>query len=134
MIIGVILVVVGLVALAYQGVPYTTREKVADLGPVAISTEKKRTIPLRPILGGLALAGGITLLVIGSRKASWALAHDPQIHPGLQSSVGCPVFAPWRGERRRAAEWSGGGGILCPTTSRGNSKAIQVLLSYERKT
>jgi uncharacterized membrane protein HdeD (DUF308 family) len=61
--IGVILIVLGLVALAYQGITYTTREKVIDLGPIEASKETKRTIPLPPVIGIVAIAGGIILLL-----------------------------------------------------------------------
>jgi uncharacterized membrane protein len=67
-IVGILLIVLGVVALAYQGVSYTTREKVIDLGPIEASRETKKTIPLPPVLGGLALAGGITLVVVGSKN------------------------------------------------------------------
>ena len=60
--IGVILIVLGLVALAYQGISYTTREKVVDIGPIEASKETKKTIPLPPVLGIVAVAGGIFLL------------------------------------------------------------------------
>ena len=65
---GIILIVVGLVALAYQGINYTTREKVVDLGPLQVTAEKSKTLPLPPIVGGIALVGGIVLLVLVSRK------------------------------------------------------------------
>jgi hypothetical protein len=61
--IGVILIVLGLVALAYQGISYTTREKVVDLGPIEASKETKRTIPLPPVVGIVSIAGGIFLLL-----------------------------------------------------------------------
>jgi len=66
--LGVILIIVGVVAFAYQGITYTTREKVVDVGPVHMSADKTRTIPLTPIVGAVALAGGIALLVVGSKK------------------------------------------------------------------
>jgi hypothetical protein len=66
--IGIILIVVGIAAFAYQGITYTTREKVVDLGPIQMTAEKTKTIPLPPIVGGIALVGGIVLLVAGSRK------------------------------------------------------------------
>ena len=69
MLCGAALIVLGLIALAYQGVTYTTREKVVDLGPVKITAEKEKTIPLPPILGGFALAGGIALVVVSARKS-----------------------------------------------------------------
>jgi hypothetical protein len=68
-IIAIILIVVGIVAFAYQGITYTSREKVVDLGPVQVTAEKTRTFPLPPIVGGIALVGGIILLLMGSKKA-----------------------------------------------------------------
>jgi hypothetical protein len=69
MLIGIALIALGLIALVYQGITYTTREKVVDLGPLKITAQKEKTIPLPPILGGLALAGGIVLVVVASRKS-----------------------------------------------------------------
>ncbi len=66
--IGIILIVIGIVAFAYQGITYTTREKVVDLGPIQVTADKTKTLPLPPIVGGLALVGGIVLLVIGNKK------------------------------------------------------------------
>ncbi len=66
--IGIILIGIGIVALAYQGITYTTKEKVVDIGPIQMSADKTKTIPLPPILGGIALVGGIVLLVAGSKK------------------------------------------------------------------
>lgn len=65
---GIILIVIGVIAFAYQGITYTTREKVVDLGPIQVTADKTRTLPLPPIVGGLALAGGIALLVMGNKK------------------------------------------------------------------
>jgi uncharacterized membrane protein YidH (DUF202 family) len=67
-IVGIILIVIGVVALAYGGISYTRREKVLDIGPLEATTETRETIPLPPVLGGLALAGGIVLLIAGSRR------------------------------------------------------------------
>ena len=67
-IIAIILIVIGIVAFGYQGITYTTREKVVDLGPVQITAEKTKTFPLPPIVGAIALAGGIGLLVMGRKK------------------------------------------------------------------
>ena len=67
MLIGIVLVVLGVVALAYQGITYTSREKIIDIGPIHATADTKKTIPLSPILGGVALAGGIVLLIIGIR-------------------------------------------------------------------
>jgi len=66
---GIILIVIGIVALAYQGITYTTREKVVDIGPIQMTAEKTKTLPLPPIVGGVALVGGIVLLVMGSKKS-----------------------------------------------------------------
>lgn len=68
--VGVVLIVLGVLALAYQGITYTTREKVIDLGPLQASVDKKKSIPLPPIVGALALAGGVVMVFIGSRKSS----------------------------------------------------------------
>jgi hypothetical protein len=66
--IGIILIVIGIIALAYQGITYTTREKVVDIGPIQMTADKTKTIPLPPIMGGIALVGGIILLVAGGKK------------------------------------------------------------------
>ncbi len=66
--LGIILIVVGIVAFAYQGITYTTREKVVDLGPLQVTAEKTKTLPLPPIVGGISLVGGIVLLVVGKKK------------------------------------------------------------------
>lgn len=65
--IGVILIVLGVVSLAYQGITYTTHKKVLDIGPLEATTEQHKTIPLPPILGGIALVGGVVLLLAGRR-------------------------------------------------------------------
>ena len=67
-IIGIVLIVIGIIALAYGGITYTTREKVLDIGPIEATAERQKTIPMPPILGGLALAGGVALLIVGSRR------------------------------------------------------------------
>ena len=67
--IGVALIILGVLALAYQGITYTTREKVIDLGPLTASVDKKKSIPLPPIVGALALAGGVVLVIVGARKS-----------------------------------------------------------------
>jgi hypothetical protein len=66
--IGIVLLVLGVLALAYQGVNYTRHEKVLDIGPIHATAEKHERIPLPPVVGGLALAGGFVLLVIGARQ------------------------------------------------------------------
>jgi hypothetical protein len=64
---GVVLIVLGLAALVYQGISYTTRETVIDIGPIEATAERQRTIPLPPVFGIVAVAGGIALLVFGAR-------------------------------------------------------------------
>jgi hypothetical protein len=66
--LAIILIAVGIIAFAYQGITYTTREKSLDLGPVHVITDKTRTIPLPPIVGAIALVGGIALLIMGTKK------------------------------------------------------------------
>jgi hypothetical protein len=65
--LGIILVVVGLVGLAWGGFTYTTRQKVVDIGPIHASRDETHTIPLPPIAGAIALIGGVALLVAGNR-------------------------------------------------------------------
>ena len=65
--ISIILIVIGIFAFAYQGFTFTTREKVVDLGPIQMTADKTKTLPLPPILGAIALVGGIVLLVVGKR-------------------------------------------------------------------
>ena len=69
-IVGVILIALGIVSLAYQGVGYTTHKKVLDIGPIRATEQRHHTIPLPPALGALSLIAGVVLLVAGSRKAT----------------------------------------------------------------
>jgi uncharacterized membrane protein len=68
-ILGMALIILGLVVFAYQGITYTTQEKIIDLGPLQATVAKEKTIPLPPIAGGLALVGGIVLVIVGARRA-----------------------------------------------------------------
>jgi uncharacterized membrane protein YidH (DUF202 family) len=65
--IGVLLIVFGVVALAIGGINYTTHEKVLDIGPVQATAEKHHSIPLSPIVGLAAIGGGVALVLAGSR-------------------------------------------------------------------
>ena len=65
--IGVLLIVVGIVALVMGGIRYTTREKVLDIGPIEATADKHHEIPLSPIVGIASVVGGIVLVVAGSR-------------------------------------------------------------------
>jgi uncharacterized membrane protein len=67
-IVGIILIIIGVLALVYGGFTYTKREKVLDIGPIQATAEKQKTIPFPPVLGGICLVGGIVLVVVGSRK------------------------------------------------------------------
>lgn len=66
--VGIGLILLGIVALSYKGITYTTQEQVAKIGPLEATVEEKKTIPLSPVLGGLALAGGVVLVLVGYRK------------------------------------------------------------------
>jgi hypothetical protein len=68
-IVAIVLLVVGAISLAYGGITYTTREKVLDIGPIEATAEKRNTIPLPPVIGGIALAAGLGLLVMASKKS-----------------------------------------------------------------
>ena len=68
-IIGVILIVIGIFALVYQGITYTTHKKIIDVGPIQATAETKKTIPLPPVVGVLAFAGGIVLIIVGTRRS-----------------------------------------------------------------
>jgi len=65
---GVVLIALGLAALAYQGFTYKTRETVIDIGPIQATAERQKTIPLPPVVGIVAVLAGVGLLVAGSRK------------------------------------------------------------------
>jgi len=68
--VGIALIVFGIVAFAYKGITYTSREKVVDIGPIHATADTQKTIPLSPLLGGLALVGGIVLVAVGAKKSS----------------------------------------------------------------
>ncbi len=65
--LGLVLVLIGIISLAYQGITYTTQKKVVDLGPIQATKTEHHTIPFPPILGALALMGGIVVLVFDKR-------------------------------------------------------------------
>jgi len=67
---AMILITIGIIAFGYQGITYTTKDKVVDLGPLQMTAETTRTLPLPPIVGAITLVGGIVLLVAGNRKSS----------------------------------------------------------------
>ncbi len=67
-IVGVVLLVLGAMALIYQGITYTSRETVIDIGPLHATADRQRTLPLPPVIGAVAVAGGIALLLVGVRR------------------------------------------------------------------
>jgi hypothetical protein len=66
--VGAALIALGVLALVYQGITYTTREKVIDVGPLKATVDKEKSIPLPPIAGVLAIAGGVVLVIVGGRR------------------------------------------------------------------
>ena len=66
-VLGVVLIVLGVLALAYQGITYTTHKKIVDIGPIQATKEERNTIPLPPILGVIALVGGVVILAADRR-------------------------------------------------------------------
>lgn len=67
-IIGIVLILLGIVALSYNRITYTTREKIVDIGPLEATAEKEKSIPLPPVLGGLALVAGVGLVAVGYKR------------------------------------------------------------------
>jgi hypothetical protein len=67
-IVGVLLILLGVAALVYQGITYTSRETVLDIGPLHATADRQKTLPLPPVLGVVAVAGGVALLLAGARK------------------------------------------------------------------
>ena len=68
-VIGVILIAAGAMGLFYRGIPYTSRDVVIDVGPLKATAESSKAWPVPPLLGGVAVAGGVMLILVGARKA-----------------------------------------------------------------
>jgi hypothetical protein len=66
--IAILLIAIGIVAFGYQGITYTTKENVVDIGPLKVTAEKTKTLPLPPIVGAISLVGGIALLAVGRKR------------------------------------------------------------------
>lgn len=66
-IFAIVLLAIGILALGYQGITYTTQKKVVDLGPIQATKEEHHTIPLPPVIGVISLIGGVAILVTGRR-------------------------------------------------------------------
>ncbi|HEX2931480.1 MAG TPA: DUF3185 domain-containing protein [Candidatus Binatia bacterium] len=70
LIVGIVLILLGIVALSYNRITYTTREKIVEIGPLTATAEKEKSIPLPPLLGGLVLVAGIGVIAVGYKKGS----------------------------------------------------------------
>jgi uncharacterized membrane protein YidH (DUF202 family) len=68
LLVSIVMIILGVVALTYQGITYTTTEKAIDIGPLQITAERTHTIPLLPILGVIAIVGGLVLFVASRRN------------------------------------------------------------------
>ena len=68
-VLGALLILAGVIALSLGGFSFTTRDKVAEVGPVEVAAQRRPPVPLPPLLGGLAIVGGVVLIVVSSRKA-----------------------------------------------------------------
>jgi uncharacterized membrane protein YidH (DUF202 family) len=66
--LGIVLVILGIAALAYQGIQYTSREKILDIGSLQVSANTKKNIPIPPIVGGISLVAGIALILVDRKK------------------------------------------------------------------
>jgi hypothetical protein len=69
LLIGIALILLGIVAVSYQRITYTTKEKIVDIGPLEATAEREKSIPLPPLLGGLAVVAGIGLVAVGYKKS-----------------------------------------------------------------
>jgi hypothetical protein len=68
-VLGLVLIVLGILSFAYEGITFTTQKKIVDVGPIHASKDEKHTVPVSPILGGLLLVGGVILFLSDSRSA-----------------------------------------------------------------
>lgn len=67
-IVGLVLIVLGAIGLALGGFSFTQKEKVLDVGPIEATAEDKETVPIPPVVGVLAIVGGVVLLAVGARR------------------------------------------------------------------
>jgi len=69
LIFGIVLILLGILGLSYNRITYTSREKIAEIGPIQATAEKEKSIPLSPVLGGLALVAGVGLVAVGYKSS-----------------------------------------------------------------
>ena len=69
-IVGIILIVVGALALIFQGITYTRERQVVDIGPIEATAEREETIPIPPIVGGILLVAGVALVIVGGKRTT----------------------------------------------------------------
>jgi drug/metabolite transporter (DMT)-like permease len=67
-VLGIVLIVLGILSFAYEGITFTTQKKIVDIGPIHASKDERHTVPVSPILGGLLLVGGVILFLSDSRS------------------------------------------------------------------
>ena len=67
-VVGIVLILLGIVGLSYNRITYTSKEKIVEIGPITATAEKEKSIPVSPVLGGLALAAGIGLIAVGYKR------------------------------------------------------------------
>ena len=67
---GIVLIALGILSFAYQGISVTTQKKVVDVGPIHATKDEKHTLPLPPVIGGILLIGGVALLLTGQRSGA----------------------------------------------------------------
>jgi hypothetical protein len=67
-VVGIILIILGVIALASEGITYTKTEKILDIGPIQATEKHQKTIPVSPIAGGAAVAAGLVLVIIGAKR------------------------------------------------------------------
>jgi len=72
MLVGLLLIVLGIGALAYQGFSYKSTEKILDIGPIQAISETTKTVPIPPILGVLAVIGGVAIVIATARGGTAA--------------------------------------------------------------
>jgi hypothetical protein len=68
-VIAIVLIILGVLILGYQGFTYVTTEKVADVGPVQVTAQREKTVWIPPVIGGAAVVAGVAMLLLGSRRS-----------------------------------------------------------------